>query len=273
MFRDFELDRIRYKTDLINWLGWQAGYTSYLEVATETTGLMFGLISRDVFSSADRVMYRLHPKYDDGLPIWHRTALADSTECFRALEAAGRTFDLVFVDSYHTYESSRRDLELALERLQPGGTVVVHDCRPAKPELATPSFKEGSWLGVTYLAFLDLVNERPDLEYCVVDLDTGCGILRPRRHVTADRDRAAVDPAPARRRPPALDYRDWSVYMANQREILNLVSVNQFLIERRVRPIGLAAWSYHRLAPVLEATGALDHAARMVGRIRRRMAR
>jgi hypothetical protein len=59
--------------------------------------------------------------------------------------------------------------------------------------------------------------------------------------------------------------------MANQKAILNLVSVDQFLAEYRVRPLGLAAWSYRRLAPALELTGLLDRAARMVGPIRKRI--
>ncbi len=263
MLRDFELDRIRWKTDLINWLGWQAGYASYLEVATATTGFMFDLISRDVFTTVDRIMYSVPAEYEDGLPILHRTEATDSTECFRAL--AGRMFDLIFVDGWHTYENARRDLELALGRLNPHGTIVVHDCRPPNQDVATPGFKEGSWLGVTYLAFLDLVAERPELEYCVVDLDTGCGILR------REGREAKTSSAPVRPRVTGLDYRDWSVYMANQKAILNLVSVDQFLAEYRVRPLGLAAWSYHRLAPALERTELLDRVARMVGPIRKRI--
>jgi hypothetical protein len=275
LFRDFELDRIRSKTDLINWLGWQSSYASYLEVATATTGLMFGLISRDVFATADRIMYCLPAGYDDNLPILHRTEVADSTECFRALAAHGRTFDLIFVDGWHTYRDARRDLEGALDRMNPHGTIVVHDCRPSRSEVATPQFKQGSWLGVTYLAFLDSVAERPDLEYCVVDLDTGCGILRRRLQ-------SASGPASDPGRPVSstvfghsprhgLDYRDWSVYMANQRTILNLVSVDDFLADCRIRPLSVAAWSYRRLAPALEATALLDRTARMVNPIRRRI--
>jgi hypothetical protein len=259
MFRDFELERIRFKTDLINWLGWQAGYASYLEVATSTTGLLFGLISRDLFRTADRIMYCLPSGYHDDLPILHRTDAADSTECFRALATAGRTYDLIFVDGWHTYEDARRDLLFALDRLNPLGTVIVHDCRPSRQDAATPQFKEGSWLGVTYLAFLDLVAERPELAYCVVDLDTGCGVLqRP-------------PASPARPRGHTLDYRDWSVYMANQREILNLVSVDQFLTTHRVRARSPAARLYQWFAPALESTGLLDRGAHMAGTIRKKI--
>lgn len=259
MFRDFELERIRWKTDLINWLGWQAGYTSYLEVATSTAGLLFSMISSDVFSSVDRIMYCLPADYDDGWPISHRTEAADSTAGFGALASAGRTFDLIFVDGRHTYEDARRDLLFALDRLNPGGTVVVHDCRPSRPEVATPNFKEGPWLGVTYLAFLDLVAERPELGYCVVDLDTGCGILRPSAS------------SRARPRSAELDYRDWSVYLANQKELLNLVSVEQFLTDYRVRRRSVAAWSYRLFAPALESAQLLDRVARTVSPMRKRI--
>ncbi len=259
MFRDFELERIRWKTDLINWLGWQDGYASYLEVATSTAGLLFDLISRDVFAVVDRIMYCLPATYDDGLPIFHRTEAADSAEGFRALADAGRTFDLIFVDGRHTYEDARRDLRFALDLLNPRGTVVVHDCRPTRREVATPQFKEGSWLGVTYLAFLDLVAERPELDYCVVDLDTGCGILR-----------RSASPR-ARSRPEELDYRDWSVYLANQKNLLNLLSVDQFLADYRLRPRTAAARAYRLLAPALEPTQLLDRVARVSSPMRRRI--
>jgi len=272
MFRDFEIDRIRTKADLINWLAWQAGYKSYLEVATPTTGHQFGLISRQVFTDVHRVMYRLPAGYDDGMEIAYRTSSDDSGECFRALQEQHRRFDLIFVDAAHTYECSRRDLEFALELMNPHGTLVVHDCHPTTPEVAAPQLREGVWSGVTYLAFLDLVRERPELDYCVVDFDMGCGVVR-RRETTLEKD--AIRPAPAvwtasfRSGVPGHDYRDWPTYMANRSQILNLVSVPEFLRRYRVRPLGFTARFYHRFAPAIEATGILDKTARLLGRARR----
>lgn len=37
------------------------------------------------------------------------------------------TFDLIYVDGDHTYESSKRDIELSLEKINPGGTICGHD--------------------------------------------------------------------------------------------------------------------------------------------------
>ena len=272
MFRDFEIERIRTKADLINWLGSQAGYKSYLEVATPLTGHQFGLISRQLFTDVQRVMYQSPLGYDDGMEIAYRTSSEDSGECFRALQERHRKFDLIFVDPAHTYESSRRDLELALELMNPHGTLVVHDCHPTTPEIASPQFREGVWLGLTYLAFLDLIRERPELDYCVVDFDNGCGVMRRRETTRAP---GAIGPAPAvwmtslRSGMPGHDYRDWPTYMANRTEILNLVSVPEFLRRYRVRPLGLAARFYRRFAPAIEATGILDKTARLLGHARR----
>lgn len=273
-FRDFEIDRIRTKAELVNWLGWQAGYKSYLEVATPTTGHEFELISRHVFTEIRRLMYRAPADYDDGMEITYRTSSEDSSECFRAVQAQRKRFDVIFLDPLHFYESSRRDLELALEVLNVDGTLVVHDCHPTAPEAVSPEFRPSAWLGVTYLAFLDVVRERVELEYCVVDLDTGCGIVR-RRDATRERDTSRPTPAVGTSSPRASllahDYRDWATYMANRRQLLDLVSVPEFLARNRVRPPGIGARVYRRLAPVFEATGILDTAARVGSRARTRL--
>ena len=36
-------------------------------------------------------------------------------------------FDLIFVDSDHTYKSVKEDIQLCLPRLKPGGMIVFHD--------------------------------------------------------------------------------------------------------------------------------------------------
>ena len=59
-------------------------------------------------------MYRLPPDYHDGLKINFSTTSTDRCLCFFLLIDKKKSFDVVFIDSYHTYEASRRDLELAL---------------------------------------------------------------------------------------------------------------------------------------------------------------
>ena len=89
----------------------------------------------------------------------------------------GLRFDLVFVDPFHTYACSLRDIVYALQLIKPEGIVLIHDCDPPKEEIAGPEFRHGDWCGVTYAAYLDLLLQAADLQYVTVDTDYGCGII------------------------------------------------------------------------------------------------
>lgn len=238
MFEPFRIERIARKSDLINWLGWQHGLSRYLEIATRTTGLQFARISKEVFATIHRGMYRLPPDYDDGLPIAWRTESEDSGEILGPLLKQPERYDIVFVDPFHTYECSRRDLELALALLAPGGIVVVHDCHPLTPEIAAPEFRPKQWLGVTYLAFLDLLRARSELDYCVVDMDHGCGVMRQRPAGAARPVQQGVL--------DTCDYHDWPTYFANRQQLLRLVGIDDFLAAHRRRAPTLAASVYRK---------------------------
>jgi hypothetical protein len=205
------IERLRKKADIVNWLGWQVVYRSYLEIATQFTGGQFSLIAPDIFAEINRVVYHASPDFDDGQPVTCLGSSTDSSECLRQFVDQRRTFDLIFVDPWHTYESSLRDIQLALTLLTPEGMLVVHDCHPTTPELTTPEYHPGPWMGQTYLAFLDVARAMPELVHSVVDLDYGCGLLW-RRHATGqgphddevELSRAAL---------VAYDYHDWATYV------------------------------------------------------------
>lgn len=239
MFEPFRIERILRKSDLINWLGWQRGFRCYLEIATLTTGLQFGRVAPAIFTTIHRAMYRLPPDYDDGLPITWRTEFEDSREILEPLLERPEHYDIIFVDPFHTYECSWRDLELALALLTPGGMLVVHDCHPLTPEIASPEFRQNQWLGVTYLAFLDLMRERPELDYCVVDMDHGCGVVWRRPAEAAWPE--------SRGRLETCDYHDWSVYFAHQHELLQLIAVDDFIAAHRKRAPALSASAFRKL--------------------------
>src|SRR6266478_4187614 len=132
------IERLRVKADLVHWLGWQAGYRSYLEIATPFTGFQFSLIAADILREINRVVYYAPPEFDDGQPVTCLGSSTDSSECLRQFVDQQKTFGLIFVDPWHTHESSLRDIQLALTLLVPEGMLVVHDCYPTTPELATP---------------------------------------------------------------------------------------------------------------------------------------
>ena len=166
--------------DLINELVAIHGYRSYLEICTYTTGRLYADLDRGRFTISHRLMYRCPESFDDGLPIDFRSASSEIATQLTALRASGVTYDLILVDPFHDYEQSRRHLRAARSLLTAKGTIVVHDCRPPDRELASPEFLAGAWCGVTYKAYLDFMLEAGDLQFCTVDVDHGCGIIRRR---------------------------------------------------------------------------------------------
>jgi len=222
------LDRNQYpktgKADIINCLGQVNGYASYLEIATRATGFKFADVSEAIFPTRRRALYNAPDGYSDGLSIHYASAELNGAQCLKEIAATGQTFDVVFVDPYHSYEASMIDLEYGIQLLNPGGVVVVHDCNPPKQGLTLRVSQQGYWLGQTYLAFIDFVNERPDLEYCVVDTDWGVGLIwradgaKPKRTGRIP-DRPDLGP---------LDVQDWKVFDRNRKRILRLISVRQF---------------------------------------------
>lgn len=63
-------------------------------------------------------------------------------------------------------------------RSKDNGSIVVHDVLPPSAgKLISPTFVRGSWCGVTFIAFIDFLMKE-DLQFCTVDCDFGCGIIR-----------------------------------------------------------------------------------------------
>ncbi len=98
----------------------------------------------------------------------------------------------MFVDPFHTYASSLRDIVYGLLLTKPDGMVLIHDCDPPRAEIASPEFQDGEWCGVTYAAYLDVVLFAGALYYVTVDADYGCGIIskRPRAELFGNPNQA-----------------------------------------------------------------------------------
>jgi hypothetical protein len=222
---------LRTKSELINWLGAEYKYTSYLEVTTANTGFQFSSINENIYSTIERIMYRLPPDYNDGMIISCGSSADDSCLCFKSVIDQGKKFDLVFIDPFHTYEASRRDLELALLVLDEKGTLVVHDCNPPDKQCTLPQSMNGAWLGETYLSFLDIVREKNKLSYCVVDMDFGCGVIRWKNAVAALENSENMMGTTCKKmnnistRP---SYYNWEYFEKHHAKLLNLKCVTEF---------------------------------------------
>lgn len=186
------MTRVWTKFGIVNHLAAAYGYRRYLELCTPNTGNQYAGADRSRLT-CHRLLYRCPEGFDDGMPIDFRSVGLDIFECLAEIERQGLRFDIVFVDPWHLYETTARDLRAAFDLVVDGGTVVVHDCLPLRAEIATPEPSPIEWCGVTYQAYVDFVTTRDDLTYYTVDVDYGCGVIKKQRvDLAPEADTASV---------------------------------------------------------------------------------
>ena len=169
------------------------GYRNYLEITTSETGLRFREAQVLGFDHCSRLVYRHDGREIDGLPVTYSSPTENIEAALDAIADSAVAYDIILVDGHHTYNCASRDMAQAFRLLAPGGSMVVHDCYPTSPEVATPEYHQGEWCGVSYKAYLDFVLGNSSLNYLTIDTDYGCGIiLKPRNPVRAIRNRARV---------------------------------------------------------------------------------
>ena len=260
-------DRLCSKSDVVNWIAREAGFRSYLEISTAFSGFQFGKIDRNQFKVIERVVYCATVDFDDGLPVTGMSFSDDSRVGLEALTNSSQRFDVIFVDPWHTYESSHRDIKSALGLLEPGGVIVVHDCLPPNLEIADPEFRPGSWSGHTYLAFLDIVREHTEVAFSVIDTDFGCGVIQtPNEHGMFSFGGVC------RHESLLLDHADWTVFSNFGAEALNLLSPREFVRAFRNRKPSPTTRLFERVERPLEALQ-LFRFARSLHRTGRRLSR
>jgi hypothetical protein len=225
------------KYEIVNALIASNGYRRYLEICTPATGGRFSRIRGASLDWRHRLMYRCPPGFQDGSEITFRT----SNESISHLLDPRMPYDIIFIDPYHSFDCSLRDLQSALAMLQPEGAVVVHDCCPVTRETSGPSFRSGSWFGLTYCAYIEFVLSRPDLVHYTVDTDCGCGVIK----------KASPRPAMPSNPAPTEVARLWHIEKNRQHDmfdffqqhrdaLLKLVSVEDFLFRERLKPSRLS---------------------------------
>ena len=168
------------KSDVINVLGKKYEYSSFLGISVTTTGKQHALVSEQIFSRKYLLIYDAEAK-NIGIeesPTF-RTAMKNSSEIISTIQSISghESYDLVFIDPYHSYENSYEDIVGAFSLVKDGGALVIHDCNPPTEISAGPTFTGGEWCGLTYWAFIDFVIGRSGIRYTTLDADYGCGII------------------------------------------------------------------------------------------------
>lgn len=149
--------------ELFNWLIDRFEYKSYLEI---------GCKDDTTFS---QVVAASKVGVDPRSGGTHRMT---SDEYFA--KSCDRTFDLIFVDGLHEAPQVLKDVANALKVLNPGGTIVMHDCDPpTELRQRVPQGTTRGWCGDCWKACVEL-RTRPDLDVACTFFDMGMGVIRVR---------------------------------------------------------------------------------------------
>ena len=125
------------RLDIINYLIKARRYTSYLEIGMDNPAVHFQKVRCAEKESVDP--YDLDSRY---CTDWTQEKLKEylpfltyrmtSDQFFSAYPQ--KKYDAIFIDGLHLENQVDRDISNALEHLNPGGAVIVHDCLPTTPQ-------------------------------------------------------------------------------------------------------------------------------------------
>lgn len=192
------------RTDIINALINKYGYKRYLEVGVHN-GKNFGLIKAPFKECVDPA-----PEFK------HCTYKMTSDKFFGSLPDS-TIYDIIFIDGLHLAKQVNRDIANSLQHLSPKGSIVLHDCNPKHRKHQSPKVPiDGrTWNGTVWKAFAQFRMSRKDLSMYVVSCDHGCGVIqRGSQRLFPDTETANLT---------------WAFLEANRNELLNLITVEDFL--------------------------------------------
>lgn len=121
-------------------------------------------------------------------------------------------FDVVFIDGLHHADQVKRDILNSLTVLNDGGVIICHDMNPATEDAQIIPFRGGRWNGDCWKAFVELRQNRKDLEMFTIDCDEGVSIIK----------KGQQEPLMFN---GEINYNNFS---KNKKEWLNLISVDDF---------------------------------------------
>jgi hypothetical protein len=138
-----------------------------------------------------------------------------SDEFFKSIENKNVLYDFVFIDGLHHTEQVDKDIINSLRHLSPNGFIMLHDSSPATYEAQLVPRIQSEWNGDVWKSIVKLRCTNPNLEIFTVDTDYGCAILKRGSQKLYEKA-------------PLSATLNWNYFCANRKELLNLISVEEF---------------------------------------------
>ncbi|MEN8250743.1 MAG: class I SAM-dependent methyltransferase [Bacteroidota bacterium] len=152
--------------DLINMLIDHFLYKRYLEIGVDKSA-NFTSIRCESKTSVDPA----EGLYAHAKPTYQIT----SDEFFRNVAPTLEKFDIIFIDGLHHHKQVNRDIENSLKYLNENGSIVLHDCNPAKEIHQSVPRKSTLWNGDVWKSIVEFRNTNKELGCLVIDTDYGLG--------------------------------------------------------------------------------------------------
>jgi hypothetical protein len=125
-------------------------------------------------------------------------------------------YDIVFVDGLHLFEQAFRDIENSINNLNDNGIIMVHDCNPTSEITQRRERVSDAWHGDVWKAILKLRLEKKGINIHTIDTDEGCAIITKGEQSLMDNN-------------GKIDMYTYEFFNQNRTDILNLISVNEFI--------------------------------------------
>jgi hypothetical protein len=122
-------------------------------------------------------------------------------------------YDIIFIDGLHHSEQVAKDIKNALNHLVDDGFILLHDCNPTSYEAQLIPRQTIAWNGDVWKAFVDYKAYYPQFKCCVVDTDFGVGVIQNNPDKTTTLHNNVWS---------------WDYFNSNKKQLLNLVSVDEF---------------------------------------------
>lgn len=195
------------RTEIINALFNKYKFQTYLEIGVQVPSDNFEKINAIFKESVDPA------------PKGGCTYVVTSDEFFKGY--AINKYDVIFIDGLHTAEQVYIDAINAIDYLNNGGFIVMHDCNPST-EYHTRSYEEfkrtgGPWNGTVFNGFIRLKHKFFDWSCFVVNEDHGCGILSKRQFLKNKQSGYDVYNL------------SWKEFNEKRNELLQLISYDEYL--------------------------------------------
>jgi hypothetical protein len=121
-------------------------------------------------------------------------------------------YDLIFIDGLHHADQVAKDIQNALNHIVDGGFILLHDCNPASYDAQLVPRETIAWNGDTWKAFVDFKAHYPKMQCNVVDTDFGVGVIKVGDKTSTYQQEIWT----------------WKRFESNKKELLNLISVDEF---------------------------------------------